>query len=239
MKPDTIEGRSASSAPSVTSAPSSPPATSAPSEPTAHRPCLKAIIRGLAVNLWVACVVPALLFYVVLVTVNVSAAVLVALGWTYLAMLWRWATGRRMSGLLLLTVTVLTVRTAFTLATGNTFVYFLQPVVSDGLVALLFLVSLVSARPVVARLAADFYPMDHDVASCPRIRRLFWHLTLLWALFSLVKGGLSLWLLMSQSLVDFVLIKNVSIISMTVLVVAATVWASVLVARKEGLLAAA
>ena len=46
-------------------------------------------------------------------------------------------------------------------------------------------------------------------------------------------------LLMSQSLVDFVLIKNVSIISMTVLVVAATVWASVLVARKEGLLAAA
>lgn len=236
MKPDTIDGRSA---PSVTAAAPATPTPSVSSEPTAHRPCLGAIIRRLALNLWVACIVPALLFYVVLVTVNVSAAVLVALGWTYLAMLWRWATGRRMSGLLLLTVTVLTVRTAFTLATGNTFVYFLQPVVSDGLVALLFLVSLVSARPVVARLAADFYPMDHDVASRPRIRRLFWHLTLLWALFSLVKGGLGLWLLMSQSLVDFVLIKNISVISMTVLVVAATVWASVLVARKEGLLAAA
>ena len=214
-----------------------PLAPSAPSETSAHRPCLRAIIRRLGVNLWVACVVPALLFYVVLVTVNVSAAVLVALAWTYLAMVWRWATGRRMSGLLLFTVAVMTVRTVFTLATGNTFIYFFQPVVSDGVVATLFLISLVSARPVVARLAADFYPMDREVAERPRIRRLFWHLTLMWALFSLVNGGVSLWLLESQSLVDFVLIKNISIISMTGLVVAVTVCASVLVARKEGLLA--
>jgi hypothetical protein len=207
------------------------------SEHLTHRPCLTAVIRRLAVNLWVACVVPAVLFYVALVTINITAAVVLALVWTYGAIAWRWATKRPMSGLLILTVSIMTIRTIFTLATGDTFVYFFQPIVSDGVVAAVFLVSLVTARPVVARLAADFYPMDHHVARRPRIRRLFWHLTLLWALVSLAKGGLGLWLLESQSLVNFVLIKNIMVIALTLLAVVITVWASIRVGREEGLLA--
>jgi hypothetical protein len=191
----------------------------------------------MAVNISVACIVPAVLFYVALVTIGITAAVVVALMWTYGAIAWRWATKRPMSGLLILTVSVMTIRTAFTLATGDTFVYFLQPIVSDGLVAAIFLVSLATARPVVARLAADFYPIDVDVARRPRIRRLFWHLTLMWAVVGLAKGGVGLWLLQSQSLVDFVLIKNVAVISLTGAAVVVTVWASLTVARKEGLLA--
>lgn len=201
-----------------------------------QRPCLKTIVGRLAVNLWIACVIPALLFYVSLVTFNISAAVVVALAWSYGAIGWRWATKRRRSGLLALTVSVMTVRTAIVLTTGDTFVYFFQPVVTDVAVGTVFLLSLATARPVVARLAADFYPMDVDLALRPRIRQLFWRLTLMWALFCLVKAAVSFWLLESQSLVNFVLIKNITIISMTVLVVAATVEASVLVARKEGLL---
>jgi intracellular septation protein A len=204
-----------------------------------HHPCLTAIIRRLAVNLWVACVVPAVLFYVALVTINITAAVVLALVWTYGAIAWRWATKRPMSGLLILTVSIMTIRTFFTLATGDTFVYFFQPIVSDGVVAAVFLVSLVTARPVVARLAADFYPMDHDVARRPRIRRLFWHLTLMWALVCLAKGGVGLWLLESQSLVNFVLIKNIMVIGLTVLAVVVTICASIRVGRKEGLLPAA
>jgi intracellular septation protein A len=190
----------------------------------------------MAVNISVACIVPAVLFYVALVTIGITAAVVVALMWTYGAIAWRWATKRPMSGLLILTVSVMTIRTAVTLATGDTFVYFLQPIVSDGLVAAIFLVSLATARPVVARLAADFYPIDVDVARRPRIRRLFWHLTLMWAVVGLAKGGVGLWLLQSQSLVDFVLIKNIAVISLTGAAVVVTVWASLTVARKEGLL---
>jgi intracellular septation protein A len=207
-----------------------------PSTDGPRPPSLREILRRLSVNLSVACFIPAVLFYVSLVTVNISAAVIAALTWSYGAIAWRWATKRRMSGLLILTVAILTVRTAITLSTGDTFVYFLQPVVSDGIVAAIFLVSLATARPVVSRLAADFYPMDHDVAGRPRIRRLFWHLTLLWALVSLVKGGVGFWLLESQSLIDFVLIKNLLVITLTVLAVTVTVWASTHVARKEGLM---
>ncbi len=187
-------------------------------------------------SLGVACVVPGVLFYIALVTLDVTAAVIAALTWSYGAILWRWATKRRMSGLLMLTVAILTIRTAITLSTGDTFIYFLQPVVSDAVVALIFLASLATTTPVVARLAADFYPMDLDVATRPRIRRLFWHLTLLWGGVGLVKGGVGYWLLQSQSLVDFVLIKNIMVISLTVCAVGVTVRASMYVARREGLM---
>jgi hypothetical protein len=112
-------------------------------------------------------------------------------------------------------------------------------VVTDALVAALFLASLATARPVVARLAADFYPMAPHVAARPRIRRLFRQLTLMWGFVTLAKGVVTLWLLESQSLVDFVLIKNIAMISLTVVGVAATIWAATHVARKESLLAVA
>ena len=202
-------------------------------------PGLAAILRRLGVSLWVACVVPAALFYLTLVTVGVTAAIVAALVWSYGAIVWRWVTERPMSGLLALTVTVLTIRSIFTLSTGNTFVYFLQPVISDGLVAVLFLVSLASARPLVARLAADFYPMSAGVADLPRVRRLFWRLTLLWGGVCLLKGMVGYLLLTSLSVANFVLIKSSAMIAMTAAAVAVTVWASATVLRRERMLAPA
>ena len=102
----------------------------------------------------------------------------------------------------------------------------------------MFLLSLLTARPVVARLAADFYPLTRDLADRPRIRRLLWRLTLMWGVVCLAKGLVSFWLLESQSMMTFVLVKNITLISMTLLATAATVAASAVVARKEGLLPA-
>ncbi len=199
-------------------------------------PRLKAIIGHLSLSLLVASIIPAVLFYVCLVTIGVGAALVAALAWGYGAISWRMATRRRTSGLLALTVVVLTVRTAFALASGDTFIYFLQPVVSDAVIAAVFLVSLASARPVVSRLAADFYPMSDDVARRPRVQQLFWRLTLLWALVCIGKAVISLWLLQSQSVATFVLTKNLSLVVLTALARVATVAASAAVARKEGLL---
>ena len=214
--------------------PTSPDGNALPDD--AHRPCVKAVVVKLSVSVLVACVIPAALFYLAMVAAGISTAVVVALLWSYGAIGWRWATRRAPSGLLAITVAIMTVRSIFTLSTGDTFVYFFQPVISDGVVAAVFLLSLVTARPVVARLAGDFYPMTRDLATRPRVRRLLWRLTLLWGLVCLVKGAVSFWLLESQSLVTFVLVKNITTISLTILAVVATVLAAVLVARKEGLL---
>ena len=199
-------------------------------------PCLKRVVGHLSVNLLNAIVAPALIFYVCAVTLGVSWALGAALAWCYGGITWRACTRRRTSGLLVLTGMAMTVRTAVAYGTGDTFFYFLQPIFTDTLVASAFLVSLVTARPVVARLAGDFYPMNAEIAARPRIRALLWRLTLLWAAVILAKAGTTFWLLQSQSPVTFVLLKTVVLISMTALAVTVTVWTAARVARSEGLL---
>ena len=208
-----------------------------PHPPHAHeRPRLGTVVRRVSLSLLIACVVPAVLFYTTFALAGVWTAILVALGWSYGAIAFRALTGRRTSGLLLLTALLITARTALALATDSTFVYFLQPIVSDGVVATAFLLSLVTARPMVARLAGDFYPMDHELAMRPRVRRLFRHLTVLWALLGLGKAMLTLWLLQSQSLATFVLVKSVTVLVVNLTAAAATIALAAWVARREGLL---
>jgi len=152
------------------------------------------------------------------------------------AMCWRWTAKRPVSALLLLALGIMTIKTGVTLATGNTFIYFVQPVFVDLLVSAVFLGSLWSARPIVARLAPDFYPMSAAVAASPAVRGLFRRLTLLWGLVILVKAIVTFWLLTSLSTVDFVLIKGGVILTLTLTAVAVTVVWSVVVGRQEGLL---
>lgn len=200
------------------------------------RPRLRTILRHLALSLLSANIVPGAIFYVCLVTMNVWAALIAALAWCYGAIGWRLATRRRMSALLVLTVVGLTARTLVTFASGDTFLYFLQPAINNAVIAAVSLLSLATARPVVARLAADFYPMDDDVAMRPRVQQLFWRLTLMWAVVCLGKAVVTVWLLNSQSLATFVMVKNLVFLALTVAAVAVTVLAATRVARGEGLL---
>jgi intracellular septation protein A len=199
-------------------------------------PQLKAVTARVAASLATAVVVPAVLFALTLVVLGVDEAVIVALAWMAAATCWRWAAGRPVSWLLVLTLSIMTIKTGFTLATGNTFVYFVQPVVADVVVATIFLGSLCTAHPVVARIAPDFYPVDGALASRPRIRRLFRRLTLMWGLVVVVKGGVTLWLLLSLSTLHFVLIKSSMVLILTLTAAAATVVLSASVGRQEGLL---
>jgi uncharacterized membrane protein len=210
--------------------------TPAPTLAAPAPPHVRDIVARVAATIATAVVAPAALFATTLLVVGIGAAMIAALVWMVAAMSWRAATGRRVSGLLVLTLAIMTVKTGVAFATGNTFIYFVQPVFVDATVATLFLTSLWSAQPLVARLAPDFFPLDTATAARPRIRRLFHRLTLMWGLVILVKGSLTLWLLVSLSTVDFVLIKGSVIITLTLTTAAATVVWSVLVGREEGLL---
>ncbi len=199
-------------------------------------PHVRAVVVRVAVSLAVAVVAPAVLFATALLVCNLVTAMIVGLAWMVAAMSWRKATGRPVSALLVLTVAIMAVKTGIALATGNTLIYFVQPVVVDAAVASVFLGSLWSASPAVARLAPDFYPVDAALAARPRIRGLFRRLTLLWGLVMLLKGTVTLWLLLSLSTVDFVLVKGAVIITVTLSAATATVVWAVLVGRREGLL---
>jgi hypothetical protein len=199
-------------------------------------PRLSAIVKRVAVSLTTAVIAPALLFATLVVVANIATAMIVALAWVVGAISWRGATGRTVSGLLVLTLAIMAVKTTLAFATGSTFIYFVQPVFVDVAVALLFLSSWRSDRPFVSRLAPDFCPMDAALAARPRIRRLFRGLTLMWGLVILIKASVTLTLLLSMSTVDFVVIKSGTILTLTVTATAATIAWSVIVCRQEGLL---
>jgi len=201
-----------------------------------HHPQLGTVLRHLGLNLLWANIVPGALFYASFRLSNVWVALIVALSWCYGVLGWRLATNRRTSGLLWITALGLTVKTTVTLATGDTFLYFAQPAVNDAAVALMFLASLTSTRPVVARLAHDFFPMTEEIASRPAMKRLFWRLTCFWAAVCLLKSITTFYLLESTSLATFVAIKSVLTPTIAGLAVAVTVTVAVRAARSEGLL---
>jgi hypothetical protein len=199
-------------------------------------PQLRNVLRRVAVNLLVACVIPGIVFYSMFVTFGVWPAIVASLTWSYGAIAVRRLTGRRTSGMLLLTAGVLTLRTIVALASHSTFIYFLQPVLTDLLIGTAFLASALTARPVVARLAGDFYPLTDELHARPAMRRLFRRLTLLWAAALLAKAAVVFTLLMSQPLGTFVLAKSILVPITNASCIALTIVAATAVARHEGLL---
>jgi hypothetical protein len=99
---------------------------------TPGEPRIRDVLLRVAGSLVMAVFVPATHVWSPLVLFNVAIAVVVALAWMVIAICWRRATGRSVSALLMLTMVTMTIRTAFTLATGNTVVYFVQPVFADA-----------------------------------------------------------------------------------------------------------
>lgn len=194
------------------------------------------MLRHLGLSLLWANVIPAALFYACFRAGNIWAALIAALVWCYGAMAWRLTTRRRTSGLLWLTAVGLTGKTVLTMITGSTVFYFAQPAANDALVAVVFLISLATARPVVARLAGDFFPMDDDIARRPRIQQLFWRLTLLWAGICAIKAFATVWLLESVRLSTFIALKTVVTPAIAIVGAALTVAIAFRVARHEGLL---
>ena len=200
-------------------------------------PRLRDILTRVIISVTTAALVPAALFWATLVLFNFATAVITAMAWMFAAMGWRWATARPVSGLLVLALVVLAIRTALTLATGSAFFYFIQPVFADIVVAAVFLGSLWSARPIIARLAPDFYPLDAQIVARPRMHALFQHLTAMWGVVILGKAVLTFVLLESLTTADFVLVKGAAIAVLTATAALITVFWAVRVGRREGLLA--
>ena len=168
-------------------------------------------------------VAPTVVFLFALHFFAVTSAVAAGLGLAYVLIAWRLATGRRVTGILVLGAASLTARSALALATGSAFVYFLQPTLGTALVAGAFLVSAGAGRPLAGRLARDFCPIPDDVASAAPTRRFFTQITVLWAVTEFVNAAVAVGLLLSQSVGVFVVTRTVSSLTLTALGIALSV----------------
>jgi len=191
-----------------------------PVNPPFPIPRLTAMARHAIPHVLEATLIPLALFYGGLQLFGLWGALVAALVWSYTSLLRRLVARRRIPGILVLGIIGLTVRTALALATGSAFLYFLQPTLGTGLVATVFIGSVVLGRPLAQRLAADFVPLPESLLAHAGVRRFFRRISLLWAGVFLANAGISLWLLVSQSLSTFLWTRTVVSIALTAVAVA-------------------
>ena len=131
---------------------------------------VKAVGRRMVPYLIEATIIPTALFYVFLITFELKWAIVAALAWTYAAIGRRLVTGSPISGLLVLATLGISVRTVVYLLSGNSFVYFLQPIMRTVATAAVFALSVCVGRPLIARFAGDFCPLTPDLQAPRRDR---------------------------------------------------------------------
>lgn len=197
-----------------------------------------AVARRGGPHLLEATFVPAVLFYCCLTWGGLALAYVVALGWMYGTVARRVVGHRRVPPILVLAVVGITVRTAMAMAGGSTFVYFVQPILGTIATACVFLLSLVAGRPLIGRLAVDFWPITPEMADNPRVISLFRGLTVLWAGINLATAATTFTLLLSLPVTTFVAAKQVSGLVITTAGIVVTVCWSHRIACREGVLMA-
>jgi hypothetical protein len=202
--------------------------------PLSKRRVLEAVGRRALPSLIEATLIPSLLFYVFLVTVGPAEAMCAALVWAYGSVLRRLVSGQRIPGVLQLAVAALTVRTIVGLLSG-TFMYFLQPVATTLALSLVFLGSLWFGRPMIARMASDFCPVDSEISERPAVIRLFSGLTLMWAGVHLLSAATTFTMLESLPTSTFVAVRSFVSLTITISAVVFTVSWALRIARAENL----
>lgn len=193
-----------------------------------------AVVRRSGPHLIEASLIPTALFYSCLVLAGLGAAFAAALLWSYAAVACRVVRSRPVPPLLVLGTIGITVRTAVAFASGNAFVYFAQPIAGSVVMAGVFLVSVVIGRPMVERLALEFWPLTPEMLARPAVSRLLRGLTFLWAGINLVIGATTLTLLLCLPLATYVAVKQLVTLGITGIGVALTIEGSMRTARREG-----
>lgn len=171
-------------------------------------PRLRDIARHALPNIVEGRLVPLVLFIAFLEIAGTLWALLIALAWTLACLAYRVATGRRVPGLIVVSAVALTACTIAALVTGSMVVYFIQPTISTVLIGTAFLVSTLAGRPLAARLADDIVPLDAATKAHPLVRQFFVRLSLLWSLTSVINALITLWLLFTQSITTFMVVKS-------------------------------
>jgi hypothetical protein len=154
--------------------------------------------RGALPAVVVATLVPLALFYSALMLGSVTWAIGISLCYGYMVSAYQFLRRGRVSGMLMVTVLMGTVRAVASLSSGHEFIYFAMPVVQTVGFGVLFLATMFSSEPLVVRIARDLVPKVADgIAARPGLIR---SLSLLWTVTYLASGATTLALLTTVSL---------------------------------------
>jgi uncharacterized membrane protein len=170
-------------------------------------PALRGLLRRAGPSIVEGSLVPAVVLALGLHFAGLRFGLLAALAWTLGAVGVRVARGYRVSGLLMLSSCTLTAKTAFAVMTDDSVVYFMQPVVVTLLVAVVFLATAFTSRPLAWRLANDFCPVPAHLLGEHHVGRFFRRLSIAWAFVNITKAGVTVWMFEQVPVAQFVMLK--------------------------------
>ncbi|GLX02808.1 VC0807 family protein [Microtetraspora sp. NBRC 16547] len=187
-------------------------------------PHLPSLLRQAVPMLIEGVFAPLAVFYVALSLIGLNGALVAAMGWVYLGMLWRVVRRKRVPGTMALTAVAITAQAALGWWTGSAIVYFIQPEVGTICLGMVFLASVGLRRPLLAKLAQDFVHLPSFVLRHERVRQFFVRVTLLWAFVLIANSAGNIWLLLNQSVGSFMLLRTVAMVAVTGLAIAVSAW---------------
>src|SRR5262245_26512273 len=156
-----------------------------------------------------ASIIPAVILLLFLHVVGTTVAIVAALGWVVATTAVRIAWRRRVSGLTILSITRLFVRSVIAIAAGSTFLYFVQGPIGGLCLALAWLVSVAIDRPLARRFVKDFCDLAPHILEHPRIRNTLRRISLMWGLVGLAHAAIGFWLLCTLALSPYVVVNAV------------------------------
>ncbi|WP_157429728.1 VC0807 family protein [Actinomadura oligospora] len=187
-------------------------------------PRLAVLLRHAAPRFVEGVIAPVAVFYAAFALFGLNGGLIAAVAWVYCGIAWRCARGHGVTGMLMLAALGVTVRAGLAAATQSAMVYFLQPTLGTLMVSVSFLASVPLRRPLAQKLATDMVPMPEPFLRHVRVRRFFSRVSLLWASVFLLNTGLSLWMLLHQSITVFLWVRTSLVAAIGAVAVAASVW---------------
>jgi hypothetical protein len=172
-------------------------------------PSWRQLVRRAVPQVIEASIIPAAVMLVFLHLATATFAIAAAFGWIVATALWRFATRKQVSGLTILSITRLFIRSAVAIAAGSTFLYFVQGSIGGFCLAIAWLVSVAIDRPLARRFAGDFCDLDAHALRHPRVHHQLRRISLLWGLVGLAHAAIGLWLLVTLSTGAYVVVNAV------------------------------
>ena len=172
-------------------------------------PSWRQLVRRALPQVLEASIVPAAVMLAFLHLATATVAIAAAFGWIVAVALWRLATRKQVSGLTILSITRLFVRSAIAIAAGSTFFYFVQGPIGGLCLALAWLVSVAIDRPLARRFAGDFCDLEAPAFRHPRVHHQLRRISLLWGIVGVAHAALGFWLLVTLSTGVYVVVNAV------------------------------
>ncbi|MEV1239311.1 VC0807 family protein [Nonomuraea sp. NPDC050022] len=184
----------------------------APSEaPAFELPRFGRLVRHAVPRVFEGMILPVAVFYVGMILSGITGGIVVAVAWVYGGVVWRLARRRAVPGAVLLAAGTVTVRAVLALLSGSAVIFFLQPTLGVFCASAGFLATARLRRPLAQRVAEDLVPLPEHVIERPVMRRFFARQSLVWGCAQFGNASLSLWLLLSQTIQTYLIVRTAAV----------------------------